>query len=67
MIWPAIERTRYVTAIRSGRQTRGSRAGAIIGRSTSSLARWAPLLLGALLAACNNGGGGGSGGGGTGY
>ena len=67
MIRPAIERTPHVTDIRSGRQTVGSRAGAIIARSTSSVARWAPLLLGALLAACNNGGGGGSGGGGTGY
>lgn len=45
-------------AIRSRRRTVGSKAGALIARSISSLPRWAPLLLAAMLAACNNGGGG---------
>lgn len=49
---------REVTVGRSDRRTVGSKAGALMARSISSLPRWAPLALAALLAACNNGGGG---------
>lgn len=50
---------REATAIWSHALTVGSKAGALIARSFSSLPRWAPLVLAALLAACNNDGGGG--------
>jgi hypothetical protein len=47
-----------VTVIWNHSRTVGSKYGAVIARSISSVSRWALLVLAAVLAACNNGGGG---------
>lgn len=50
--------TVVVTVIWNHSRTVGSKHGALIARSISSVSRWALLVLPAVLAACNNGGGG---------
>jgi hypothetical protein len=47
-----------VTVIRSHSRTVGSKHGALIYRSISSVSRWVPLVHAAMVAACKNGGGG---------
>ena len=47
-----------VSVIRRDSRTLGSKNGAHIFRSISSVSRLVPLVLAAMVAACNNGGGG---------
>lgn len=47
-----------VTVIWNHSRTVGSKHGAVIARSISSMSRWALLVLAAVLAACSTAGGG---------